>query len=793
MKSFIRGVHSGLGLYRSNPGAAISAVTALAMGIGFSTTMFSIVHGGTRGLPFEDAESIVAVQRLATGSGATPSSTMRDFNQWSPGVRSFEALGAFQTDSLNLSGEGEVPERVPVAALTPGTVELLRVAPASGRSFAPSDAAPGAERVAILSDALWRRRYGADPAVLGRSVRLDGRVHTVIGVMPAGFGFPFTASLWTVLPIGDSSAGAESVQVFGRLAHGVGKGAAQTELLSVARAAAETDQARSAIALKVMAFSELETPPETLWGLYLLLIAVSGVLIIACVNVANLFIVRALARSRDVAVRLALGAGRGRIVVEQMSESLVLSSLASVVGLAIAWTGTRAFRLASADILSAFWMDFSVDATVVAYASLLAIVAAAAAAIVPAVRASRTDIVSTLRDGGTGASGLRIGRLSRGLLSGQVATACALLAMTLLLGQAALAIHARVWPFDPDRILTAQVGVPLSTLDDSEARERLLVQIEDAIHQIPGARSSALASSLPGRGSGNWSIGLDQVATDPSRMVLTGVTMVSTNYFDTIGARVLRGRGLTTDDRPATPVVAVVNQSFVSRYSADRDPIGRRIFLGKRQLTIVGVVEDAMPRDIDETDQNGVYVSIHQLRPYGIRILAAAEADPMLLVRSLRAALDRVDPDLPLFETFTAREAALREKQVLDVLSRLFGVFGSGALLLTAIGVYSVTAFAVALRRRELGIRVALGATRRDLLRMLTVQGGRQLVIGLTAGTLLAVGLTKAFKSAMEFNTGSDALIVGSVVIALFVTATAAIATPVLRASGADPVKALRE
>jgi putative ABC transport system permease protein len=793
MKSFIRGVRSGLSLCRTNPGAAISAVTALAMGIGFSTTMFSIVHGGTRSLPFEDADAIVAIQRVATGGGTVPSSTVRDFNHWARGAQSFEALGAFQTDSTNLSGEGDVPERVSAAALTPGTFELLRVQPASGRSFLPSDAVPGAEPVAVLSNALWRRRYSADASVLGRRIRLDGVSHTVIGVMPAGFGFPLDASLWTAVRTGDSSADGEAVQVFGRLTRGAGHEAARTELLTMARAAAETDPARAAIGLNVVDFIELETPPETVWGLYLLLIAVSGVLIIACVNVANLFIVRAVARSRDVAVRLALGAGRRMIVVEQMSESLVLSSLASIAGVAIAWAGTRAFRLGTADILSAFWMDFSLDTTVLAYASVLAIAAAAAAAIVPALRASRTDIVSTLRDGGAGSSSLKIGRLSRGLLSGQVAMACALLAFTLLLGQAAVAIHARAWPFDPDKVLTAQIGLPLAALDDNETRERVLVQLEDAIDQLPGAHASALASSLPGRGSGNWSFAIDSVATEPSRLLLTGVTMVSTNYFETIGTRVLSGRGLTKDDRPGTPAVAVVNESFVSRYSRDRDPLGRRIFLGKRELTIVGIVEDALPRDIDEADQNGVYVSIHQLRPYAIRVVVAAAADPMPLVRALRASIDRVNPDWPIFEAFTAREAALREKQVLDVLSRLFGIFGSGALLLTAIGLYSVTAFAVALRRRELGIRVALGATRGDLLRMLGLHGGRQLMIGLTVGTLLAVLLTRAFKSAVELNTANDGLIIATVVIALFVTATAAIAAPVLRASTADPVKILRE
>ena len=793
MNSVLGGLRSGLSLFRTNPGAAAAAVLALALGIGFSTTMFSIVHGGIRALPFDEPESIVAVQRVATGQGVASMNTARDFSRWAADARSFEALGAFQSGSHNLSGEGEAPERVSTAAVTPGTFELLRVPPAEGRTLLASDAGPGAEAVAVLSHALWNRRYGGDPAALGRVIRLDGLPHTVVGVMPPGFGFPINASLWTALRSGNPGADAETVQVFGRLARGVHADVAQAELQTIARAAAETDQSQAAIALQVVDFIELETPPETQWGLYLLLIAVSGVLIIACVNVANLFIVRAIGRSRDVAVRLALGAARRTILVEQMSESLVLSTMAAVGGLAIAWAGIRAFRLGTADILNAFWMDFRLDAAVVAYASALAMFAAAAAAIVPALRSSRTDIVSTLRDGGHASSSLKIGRVSRGLLAGQIAVACALLAFTLLLGQAAVALHTRPWPFDPDAVMTAQIGVPLATSDDAEAREQLLVRLEAELSQLPGARSAALASVAPGRGAGNWTFSLDAAAADPSRMPTTGLTMVSPGYFDTLGARVLRGRGLTKEDRPGAPDVAVVNESFVARYSADRDPIGRRIFLGRRDLTIVGVVPDLMSGDVDQVEQHGIYTSIHQMRPYAVRVIAAGHTDPMSLLRPLRTAIDRVDPDLPIFEAFTVRESALREKQVLEVLSRLFGIFGAGALLLTAVGLYSVTAFAVTLRRRELGIRVALGATRSDLLRLLTAQGGRQLAVGLTIGTLLAFVLTRAFSAAVEFTAGHQGFVLSSVIVTLFVTFLAAIAAPVLRASGADPVRALRE
>jgi hypothetical protein len=276
-------------------------------------------------------------------------------------------------------------------------------------------------------------------------------------------------------------------------------------------------------------------------------------------------------------------------------------------------------------------------------------------------------------------------------------------------------------------------------------------------------------------------------------MPSTGLTLVSPAYFDTFGARVLRGRGLTEADRPGAPSAAVVNESFVARYSADRDPVGRRLFVGRRELIIVGVVPDLMSGDVDEREHDGIYASIHQLRPYAVRIVATGPANPLTLLRPLRAAVDRVDPDLPIFEAFTVRESAMREKQVLSVLSGLFSIYGTGALLLTAIGLYSVTALSIAQRRRELGIRVALGATRGDLLRLLAAHGGRQLAIGLAAGTVLAFVLTRGFSAAVEFTAGNDAFVLGGVVLSLLVTSLFATAAPVLRASATDSVTALRE
>jgi predicted permease len=787
MTNILRGLRSGLFLFRAEPGIALTAVAALAAGIGFSTTMFSIVHGATRSLPFADAGRIVAVQ--VAGPPARPA----DVEAWS-GAGAFERLGAYSTLAVNLAGDGQTPERAQGAAVTPNTFVMLGTPALTGRVLGDPDAAPGAEPVVLLSYELWQRRFRGDAGIVGAAIRVNGAPRTVTGVMPPRFGFPIRADLWTPLALDPAAEPGEgdAVQAFGRLARGVPATAATAEVEAITRRlAAQAPDAYRDTRLAVVAFTEIETPREAVRGLYLLLFAVSGVLFIACANVANLFIARAATRARDVAVRLALGAGRRAIVVEQVAETLVLSVLAAALGLGMAAAGTRLFRDNTAHIIEAFWVDFRVDAYVAAFAIVLAVLAAAAAALVPALRASGADVADSLRDGG-GASGLRIGRLGRALVPGQLTMASGVLALTLLLGQTAVSLYAREWPFDAAALLATDVGVPVDTLDDAAARVRLLTALDEALARVPGATATAMASALPGRGSGNWSFALDTPAEPGRRLPTTSLTMVSPGYFDVLDARPRVGRLLGPGDTAAAPAVAVVNDSFVARHSPDRDPIGRRIFIGTRELTVVGVIPDRMPSDIQDLTQDGIYASIFQLRPFAVRLMARGPADPLLLAPAVRAAVESVDRDLPMYETFTVRDAALRDKLVLSVLTRLFAIFGAGALLLTAIGLYSVTAFAVAQRTREFGIRLALGATAGDLLRLVAAQGARQVALGLGAGLVLAVLLVRGFTVAVEAVAQPMPLILGGVLASLGVTAMLALVWPVRQAGRTDVMRALR-
>jgi len=365
---------ASLRILRRSPGLALSAVVALAMGIGFTTIMFSIVHGGTRDLPFAKPAELVALTRTVPRRGGfdlDPSAF--DYLEWSRQQRSFQALGAFEANSVNLAGDANRPERRPGAVVTPNTFALLGTGPMLGRALLPEDARPGAPAVALLGYDLWRTRFEADSAIVGRVIRVDGRPHTVVGVMPPRFGFPVHGEIWFPLvidPAAAPTAGSGGITVFGRLRDGVSPDEAQAELATIAnRLARRYPDTHEGLSARVYPFVETEMAPNTAAILYLMLGVVSFVLLIACANVANLLLARAAARTREVAIRTALGAGRARIVVQHVSESLVLSALGGLLGLGIAQLGIRLFAASTADIINAFWIDFRVDGVVVLFAT----------------------------------------------------------------------------------------------------------------------------------------------------------------------------------------------------------------------------------------------------------------------------------------------------------------------------------------------------------------------------------------------------------------------------------------
>ena len=783
-------------IWRSSPFVAIVAVIALGMGIGFTTTMFSIVHGGTRPLPFADPDKLIALEKRAGRPAFAQAGTRPfDYDAWAKAT-SFAAIGAYESIEENFAGDGAEPERLRGVRITANAFAMVATPALFGRALLADDMRGGAVPVVVLSHPLWQRRFAADAAIVGRSIRLTGVPHVVVGIMPARFGFPINAAFWTPLMLEQRAwqpGTGPALQVFGRLGDGASFESAQAELDTLTATAyrgvvdAET---AAAIRVRVMPFQDIETPREVIRGLYLLLVAVSFVLIIACANVANLLIARAAAQARDVALRLALGATRKRLIAEQLQETLSIALVAMVLGVVFAYGGTRLFASSTAHIIEAFWVDFRVDTTVWLFASALAGVATLAAGLTPALRVTRSNVADVLKDRASGASSLIIGRMSRWMIAGQVALACGLLAMTMVLARSAVNLRSVPWPYDPSSIMTFEFELAEGAVDVAD-RNRRLTEFSQAMNAAPGVAVAGFTTLLPGRADGGWNVALDTPAA-PGDSDTTVVSAVSPEFFDVAGARALRGRLFTWQDDAAAPRVAVVNASFVRRHSSKRDPIGRTLYASGRAYTIVGVVPDLMARDVQSRLQDGAYISILQSRPYGIRVMARGPADAVALLPSLRAAVHRIDPDMPITEVFTLHEAVYREKRVLDVLSTLFLAFGIGALSMTAIGLYGIVSFAVTQRTREIGIRLALGATRAQVLALVLGQGGRQLIVGLALGMLIAVGLSRGFAAAVEQLPPADGIVLLWIAVAMSTTAAVALVIPAQRAVGLQILRALR-
>jgi putative ABC transport system permease protein len=781
-------------IWRSSPYVALVAIVALAMGIGFTTTMFSIVHGATRPLPFDEPDEIVAVEKISTGGSVDAG--IRPFDYASlASARALPGLSAYHSVDFRLAGEAVDAERVVGVAITPNAFPSLGVSALVGRTFVPADAEPTAAPPVILSHALWQRRYAADRSIVGRTVRLGGTNREVIGVMPPGFRFPVNATFWQ--PLGLDPAAVPRVGprlvLFGRLAADQSIDAAHAELQTLLRNALAPhigEDAVSAMRVRVIPFQEVETPREVIRGLYLMLVAVSFVLLIACGNVANLLLARAAVRARDTAVRLAMGATRRQLVVEQLGEVLMLSVCGAAVGVAIAHVGTRLFAVNTSHIIEAFWVDFQVDPAVWLFASVLAAVATLASGLGPSLRVARSNIADVLKDRSHGATGLALGALGRWTISLQVAVSCGVLALTIVLAQSAVAIRAVPWPFDPRQVMTFEFELAEELGDNEALRQLRIREIAAAVQNAPGVTAAALTTILPGRGS-TGTFSLDAPAQDDRRRT-TGVTFVSPEFFDVTRAAPRRGRLLTWQDKLESARVAVVSEGFVQRYSPSRDVVGRRVFLGSRDYTVVGVVPDLMARDVQEAAQDGVYLSILQSRAHGVRVMFTSAGDAAAALPSVRAALRRIDPEMPLTEVFTLHEAVYRDKRVLDVLSALFLVFGVGAFSLTAIGLYGVLAFGVAQRTKEIGIRLALGASRWRVVQLVIAQGARYIVVGAAAGLLLALGLSRAFGAAFEQLPRADAPLLLSLVAAVVGTAALALIVPAGRAVRTEILRALR-
>jgi len=777
------------------------AIGALALGIGVTATMFSIVYGALlRGLPFDRGDQIMSVVGVRR-DGRVPLS-IHDYVELRDQQRSFETLAAFYQGTVNVTW-GERPERFEGAFVSANALTALGVMPSLGRPFREDDATAGAPLVMLLSHHVWRDRFASSPDVVGRLVRANGEQAEVVGVMPEGFMFPERQDLWVPLrldPLAIPRGSGSGLQLYGRLGNGVSESAARTDLGTIAdRLAREYPETNEGLGVDVRPFQEQFIGDEAAALLFSMLGAVSLVLFIACANVANLLLVRAAARMREVGIRTALGARRWRVVSQLISEALVLALVGGTVGSGLAWVGITAFDRAIAGTEPPFFLVFRLDAPILSFILGASLLAALVAGGIPAWKASGTDVSRILRDESRGSSGLHVGRLTRVLVVGEVAMSMGLLVAAGLMIKSVATLRDYDFGFNGKGVFTARVALFESDFPTVDSRRQFFDQLRLRLEQVPGVSRSSLGTVLPGLGSASVTFEVQGVAYPDERdRPRARWGQVAPGYFATVGVEPTLGRDFDRTDGEGGARVAIVNASFAQRHLSAGTPLGQRFRISGRDqepwVTVVGVVPDLWMQGAGdrESPQDGFYVPLSQSDARFVSILAGGPADPMTLTAGVRDAVASIQSETPIYFVDALADRVAESTWVYNVFGVLFMVFGGVALFLASVGLYGVMAFSVSRRRSEVGIRMALGAESNQVRGLILKQGMLQTAIGLGLGLGLAALLARALRLLLFEVNAADPTVFAGVTAVLVATGLLASSLPARRATRVDPVVALR-
>jgi putative ABC transport system permease protein len=806
VSSLLHDLRFALRALRRSPGLTAAAVAALGLGVGATAAVYSVVDAVLlEPLPYpEPGELVVLIDSNPEAGFPRFSTAPPDFADWRRQARSFETLAAFTRANLTLDAPGSEPERVAGAAVTHGFFEALGVEPAHGRAFRPEEDRLGGESVAVLGEGLWRRRFGADPGIVGRGITIGGEPRRVVGVMPAGFEFPTEVELWLplALVIGDEQRGSHWLAVLGRLREGTGLEAAQTEMTAIAAGLAEAYPATNeGWTVRLHRLHDLLVE-DVRPALRVLTAAVVAILLIVCANVANLLLVRTARRERELAVRGALGAGRGRLLRQLVTETVVLSLAGGLLGLVLGVPGTRALVALNAEGIPRV-DGIGLDLSVFLIALGAAMAAGLAAGLVPGLQAARRDLVGALKEGTAGAGEGRRARLLRqGLVVAEVAVAVVLLVVAGLLVRSLLAIQGTSPGFEPRGALTAEVSLPEATYPDDAGRARFYRSLVERLEALPGVEVAGAGFPLPLAGSGYY---LDfaiegRPAPPPQEAPNAAIRFVTPGYVEALEVPLLAGRTITGADREESRPVALVNRAMARQLWPDESPLGARLRIGASDpaggdgdwLEVVGVVGEVRHFDLTVEPGFEIYVPMAQ-RPFETAgLVLRMEGDPRALAPRVRDAVRAVDPSLPVYRVRTLEEVVAASLAERRFGAALLGVFAALALVLACLGVYGVLSYGVAQRTRELGLRLALGAPRRGVLRLVLWQGLRLVLIGVAVGLAGAAAASRLLRGLLYEVGAADPLTYAAVPAVLAVVALAAVWLPALRATRVEPVVALR-
>jgi putative ABC transport system permease protein len=800
----------------NQPGLTAAIVLTLALGIGANTAMFSVVNGVLlRPLPYANADRVVVVWNRWTGWPKTWLSGP-EVMDYSRQREAFDAFSAFDYTAVNLSGDRGEPERLRAGLVARELLDVVGVRPVLGRPFSAEEDTPNGPATVLLSEELWRRRYGADRGVIGTRITIDGRPQTVVGVLPAGFRLPIEfagehSQLYMPLRLGvpdEGNRGSHGLHAVARLRAGVSAQAAERRLNAfIQRFRQDHPQTYGPDFGVVLVPARDEVLGNVRRILLVLLGAVSFVLLIGCANIANLLLSRAEARHREVAIRAALGAGRGRLVRQLLTESLVLALLGGALSLAVARAGLVALGALGPANLPRVG-DVALDPWVLGYTVGVSVVCGLAFGLAPAVHAARGDLHNSLRQGrGTTSAGRQ--RMRQLLVTAEVALAVVSVTGAALMARSFVSLL-RVPPgFRTENALTMRLSLPPGRYPTSSRVRGAYDELLAEVRRLPDVRSAGAIMGLPLAVTlGDWNFAIEGEAPPaPGQHAPAADWQVATpGYFEAMGIAVRRGRALTAADRlPGRPVI-VINETTGRRYWPGEDPIGKRLRLGGGADTmyreVVGVVADVKHKGLDQETRPEMYIPHAQFpsaipdsagaAPRAMTIVIRADADPARLAAAVRRIVARMDPELPVAQVRTLDDVFSASVSTPRFATVLLGAFGGLALILAALGVYGVISYSVAQRSQEMGIRMALGARAGDVTRLVVVQGMRPAVMGLVVGVLAAVAGTRLMRQFLFGVSETDAASFAVAVVVLGIAGLVATLIPARRATRADPLTALR-
>jgi putative ABC transport system permease protein len=781
---------------RAHPGFTTLAVLCLGIGIGANTAMFSPVDVFMlRPLPYDEPDELLVTWVTNAERGwEEVSHSVPDFLDYRAQSRTVD-VAAYTGRSFNLAGDG-APERLSGTAVSYNFFRVFRETPVLGRGFVAEDEEPGAPKVLVLSHGLWVRRFGADPGVVGTTLRLDGEPHTVVGVGPERFTFPGDDSqMWTALQLDPAENRSwHYLPTVGRLAAGTTVDQARAELSAIAAGLAERyPDTNAGNGIAVMPLWEELFGQGFREGSAIATAAVMALLLIAAANVANLLLARATGRERELAVRAALGAGRWRIARQLLTESVVLGALGGVAGLLLAYPMVRGLIALFPPDLPRI-DEMGLDLRILAYGLVVTLFAGVVAGLAPALHAARQDVNATLQEGGrSGTSGRRGARLRNGMVAAEVALAMVLLVSSALLVKGFLRVRNADLGYDPGNVLTLRVDLPEADYAEDGDLLRFHDVLLERVAALPGVHSAAITHRLPRTGNSATYYHPEEQSPDEGQWPVVSYRTVSAGWFETLGIPLVRGRPFGDADRGDGERVVVVNEAFAARHWPEGDALGRRVVLTSSTLTVVGIVGDARENDVDGPVASPmIYTAAAQVPPRELGLALKTSGDPLALAGPVRSVVLAIDPNLPTFDVMALERRIADSLQTDGIMAKIMLMLGGIALLLAVIGVYGVMSYSVSQRTQEIGIRMALGAADRQVVGMVVRQGARTVLVGAGVGLLLAFAASRGLSFFLFGLSPNDPAVFLSVALALLFAAFAATYVPARRATAVDPLIALR-